>query len=245
MNCASRLTSTRPLLISSNRYAFSCSEYPRNRQRTDRASNVRFSFGTVTYAWQPNTLRLDSSGFLPVQTWCGDLPWLVARVGHRFQRNVAVIAASPQYDDSNAVMRNWYDSLRLARSVITKSSSLTGAPTASSCSASVLTLLMCSSTSSPSPIIVVKKRRRRKSFGNCESSIARQMIASALRDFLLNVDWSSAVVQCSSLISPLVTSHRSRSSSTMRILNFHVWKLVPSNLLMREVVVEAVSMAKA
>ncbi|EEY55866.1 uncharacterized protein PITG_22194 [Phytophthora infestans T30-4] len=87
--------------------------------------------------------------------------------------------------DSNAVMRNWYDSLRLARSVITKSSSLTGAPTASSCSASVLILLMCSSTSSPSSIIVVKKRRRRKSF--CESSIARQIIASALRDFRLNV----------------------------------------------------------
>ncbi|KAG4224287.1 hypothetical protein PC116_g27259 [Phytophthora cactorum] len=111
--------------------------------------------------------------------------------------------------DSNAVIRNWYDSLRLPRSVITKSSSLTGAPTASSCSASVLTLLMCSSTSSPSSIIVVKKRRRRKSLlaklffskcpsnldhascasfaertsGSCESFIARQLIASALRDF--------------------------------------------------------------
>ncbi|OWY91406.1 hypothetical protein PHMEG_00040024 [Phytophthora megakarya] len=145
--------------------------------------------------------------------------------------------------DSNAVMRNWYVSLRLARSVITKSSSLTGAPTASSCSASVLILLMCSSTSSPSAIIVVKKRRRRKSF--CGSSIARQMIASGLRDFLLNVVWLNVVTQCSILISPLATSHRSRSSSTMRILNFHVWKLVPSNLLMRDVVVEAVSMAKA
>ncbi|OWZ03128.1 hypothetical protein PHMEG_00025197 [Phytophthora megakarya] len=142
-------------------------------------------------------------------------------------------------------MRNWYVSLRLDRSVITKSSSLTGAPTAPSCSASVLILLMCSSTSSPSAIIVVKKRRRRKSFGSCECSIARQMIASALRDFLLNVVWSSVVTQCSILISPLATFHRSRSSSTMRILNFHVWKLVPSNLLMRDVVVEAVSMAKA
>ncbi|GMG17880.1 unnamed protein product [Phytophthora fragariaefolia] len=168
-------------------------------------------------------------------------------------------------------MRNWYDSFRLARSVITKSSSLTGAPTASSCSSSVLILLMCSNTPSPSAIIVVKNRRRRKSLlaklffskcpfsldhasnasfadrtsGNCESSIARQMIASALRDFLLNVVWSSVVAQCSSLISPLVTSHRSRSSSTMRILNFHVWKLVPSNFLMREVVVAVVSMAKA
>ncbi|EGZ15067.1 hypothetical protein PHYSODRAFT_505167 [Phytophthora sojae] len=92
-------------------------------------------------------------------------------------------------------MRNWYDSLRLARSVITKSSSLTGAPTASSCSASVLSLLMCSSTSSPSSIVVVKNRRRRKSLfarlffsnGSCESSNARQTIASALRDFLRNV----------------------------------------------------------
>ncbi|EEY63132.1 uncharacterized protein PITG_21460 [Phytophthora infestans T30-4] len=91
-------------------------------------------------------------------------------------------------------MRNWYDSLRLARSVITKSSSLTGAPTASSCSASVLILLMCSSTSSPFSIIVVKKRRRRKSLfaklffsKSAKSSIARQIIASALRDFCLNV----------------------------------------------------------
>ncbi|OWZ08981.1 hypothetical protein PHMEG_00018391 [Phytophthora megakarya] len=150
-------------------------------------------------------------------------------------------------------MRNWYASLRLARSVITTSSSLTGAPTASSCSASVLVLLMCSSTSSPSAIIVVKKRRRRKSllaklfFSKCPSSRdhASQMIASALRDFLLNVVWPTVVTQCSILISPLATSHRSRSSSTMRILNFHVWKFVPSNLLMRDVVVEAVSMAKA
>ncbi|KAG3056100.1 hypothetical protein PI125_g25617 [Phytophthora idaei] len=98
MNCASRLTSTRPLSSSSNRYAFSCSEYPRNRQRTDRASNlVRFSFGTCTYAWQPNTLRFASNGFLPVQTRCGDLSWLMARVGHRLRRNVAVTTASPQY----------------------------------------------------------------------------------------------------------------------------------------------------
>ncbi|EGZ04923.1 hypothetical protein PHYSODRAFT_572198 [Phytophthora sojae] len=168
-------------------------------------------------------------------------------------------------------MRNWYDSLRLARSVITKSSSLTGAPTASSCSASVLSLLMCSSTSSPSSIVVVKNRRRRKSLfarlffskcpssldhascasfadrtsGSCESSNARQTIASALRDFLRNVAWSAAVVHCSSFTSPLVTSHSSRSSSTICILNFHVWKLVPSNLLMRAVAVGAASMAKA
>ncbi|EGZ27394.1 hypothetical protein PHYSODRAFT_469927 [Phytophthora sojae] len=91
MNCASRLTNTRPLSISSNRYAFSCSEYPRKRQRTDRASNFdRFSFGTCTYAWHPNTLRLASKGFLPVQTWCGDLS------------NVAVITASPQYSFDNS-----------------------------------------------------------------------------------------------------------------------------------------------
>ncbi|EGZ27392.1 hypothetical protein PHYSODRAFT_475711 [Phytophthora sojae] len=100
-------------------------------------------------------------------------------------RDVTSSHVSVSERDSNAVMRNWYDSLRLARSVITKSSSLTGAPTASSCSASVLSLLMCSSTSSPSSIVVVKNRRRRKSF--CESSNARQTIASALRDFLRNV----------------------------------------------------------
>ncbi|OWZ15089.1 hypothetical protein PHMEG_00011326 [Phytophthora megakarya] len=106
--------------------------------------------------------------------------------------------------DSNAVMRNWYVSLRLARSVITKSSSLTGVPTASSCSASVLILLICSSTSSPSAIIVEKKRQRRKSF--CKSSIARQVIAIALRDFLLNGVWSSGVTQCSISNSPLASS---------------------------------------
>ncbi|EGZ20562.1 hypothetical protein PHYSODRAFT_415649, partial [Phytophthora sojae] len=105
-------------------------------------------------------------------------------------RDVTSSHVSVSERDSNAVMRNWYDSLRLARSVITKSSSLTGAPTASSCSASVLSLLMCSSTSSPSSIVVVKNRRRRKSFGSCESSNARQTIASALRDFLRNVAWS-------------------------------------------------------
>ncbi|EEY69588.1 uncharacterized protein PITG_22004 [Phytophthora infestans T30-4] len=82
MNCASRLTSTRPLLISSKRYAFSWSAYLRNRHFTARASNlVRFCFGTVTYAWQPNTFRFASSGFLPVHTWFGDLSWLMARVG--------------------------------------------------------------------------------------------------------------------------------------------------------------------
>eukprot|EP00644_Phytophthora_capsici_P015810 jgi/Phyca11/131273/e_gw1.103.112.1 len=117
-------------------------------------------------------------------------------------------------------MRNWYDSFKLARSGITKPSSMTGAPTASTCSASDLMLLICSNTSLPSTIIVVKKRRRRKSMfarlffskcpskldhasyasfadrtnGNCESSIASQMIANALRDFLLNVVWSSVVV---------------------------------------------------
>ncbi|GMF62128.1 unnamed protein product [Phytophthora lilii] len=52
------------------------------------------------------------------------------------------------------------------------------------------------------------------------------MIASALRDFRLNAAWSNAVAQFSNLDSPLTTSHRSRSSSTICILNFHVWKLV-------------------
>lgn len=112
-----------------------------------------------------------------------------------------------------------------------------------------LNVLMYSCTSSPSAIIVVRKRRRRKSrlarlfFSKCpssldhascesfaertngswESSTARQMIASALRDFLFNVAWSSEVVQYSNFTSPLVTSHRSRSSNNICILNFHTW----------------------
>ncbi|GMF60518.1 unnamed protein product [Phytophthora lilii] len=49
------------------------------------------------------------------------------------------------------------------------------------------------------------------------------MIASALRDFRLNAAWSNAVAQFSNLDSPLTTSHRSRSSSTICILNY--WKV--------------------
>jgi len=113
---------------------------------------------------------------------------------------------------------------------------------------------VCWSTSSPSSIIVVKKRRRRKSLfarlffskcsssfdhascapldertnGSCESSDARQMIAIALRDFFRYTAWSLSVWQCSSLTSPLTTSHSYRvHPSTICILNFHVWRLVP------------------
>ena len=134
--------------------------------------------------------------------------------------------------DSKAVMRNANDSLKLPRSVITKSSSLTGAPTASSCSAS-LHLVDVRQLSSPSSILAVKKRRRRKSLfaklffskwlssrdhascapladrtrGNYESSNARQIIASAFLDLRLNDDWSIAVAISSILISPLATCH--------------------------------------
>ena len=52
-------------------------------------------------------------------------------------------------------MRNWNDSLKLPRSVITKSPSLTGAPTASSYSSKVLILLICSSIPSRYLIIVL------------------------------------------------------------------------------------------
>ena len=111
--------------------------------------------------------------------------------------------------------------------------------------------LMCASTSLISFIMVVKRRRRRKSLfarlffscaqladrtnGSCVSSIARQMVANAFRFFLLNVPWSSSVMQRLSFTSPLTTSHRSRSSSTICILNVHERKFVSSDLLMREV----------
>ncbi|OWZ00176.1 hypothetical protein PHMEG_00028699, partial [Phytophthora megakarya] len=70
-----------------------------------------FSFTRNTHrlpiALQPiRFLRFARSGFLPVQTSCGDLSWLMACVGHQFRRNVAVITASPQYPLGNPACSN-------------------------------------------------------------------------------------------------------------------------------------------
>ena len=57
--------------------------------------------------------------------------------------------------------------------------------------------------------------------GSCASSIAKQMVANALRFFHLNVPWSISITQRSSFTSPLTISYRSRSSSTICFLNVH------------------------
>ena len=82
----------------SNRYVFLCSEYPRKRHRLPWASNFeRFSIGSCTYAWQPNTLTFASIGFFFIYSSRDVLskPW--ARVSRRLRRKTAVIIASPQY----------------------------------------------------------------------------------------------------------------------------------------------------
>ena len=93
INLASRLIKIRPLDIFSNQFPFSCYECPRKWHLTDRRP---LFFKAKTYPWQPNTFRFANSGFLPVHTWCADLSRLMANVGHRFWRNVAVIIASHQ-----------------------------------------------------------------------------------------------------------------------------------------------------
>ncbi len=54
-----------------------------------------FSSGTCTYAMQPNTLRCETSGFLPVNFFLGVMPRIVV-VGVRFMIYTAIATISAQ-----------------------------------------------------------------------------------------------------------------------------------------------------